>query len=129
MGKPFDNGIFSCFSDYRLCLLSFCLPCYTVGKNAEHLGDDCLLHGLLTAIGFGFGPLLRWRLRQEKDIEGSMVMDVLVYIVVPCCALIQEAKEIGWALPKSVVKAGNSAENATNKDDTAVDQTQEMSRE
>ncbi len=58
-----------------------------------------------------------------------MVMDVLVYIVVPCCALIQEAKEIGWALPKSVVKAGNSAENATNKDDTAVDQTQEMSRE
>ena len=124
MSKQFQHGIFGCFSDTRLCLLTFCVPCYTIGKNAEYLGEDCLLIGLLAALGLPFGPVVRWRLRQQKDLEGSMIVDSLLYMILPCCALIQEAKEIGWSLPEEIQNAGKKRGEASTPD-----QTQEMSRE
>ena len=95
MTKDFRYGLFGCLGDKRLCILTFCLPCWTVGKNAEGVGDDCLLHGLLYCIGLGFGPVTRWRLREQKGIQGTMLMDVLVHTVCHCCALVQEARELG----------------------------------
>ena len=95
MPQPFGNELFGCFADPRLCIITFIVPCYTIGKNAEHFGEDCLLVGLLSCIGLaGFGSVLRWRLRQEKDLEGSMFTDVLIYMFLSCCALVQEAREI-----------------------------------
>lgn len=118
MSNQYKFGLFGCFGDFKLCIMSFCAPCYVVGKNAEHFGEDCMLHGLLTMVGIGFGPVLRWRLRQQKDLEGSMMMDALLYGFCPCCTLIQDAREIGWALPESIDKIG--------KKDGA---TEEMTRE
>lgn len=88
-------GLFGCFKDIRLCVVTFIVPCYTVGRNAQHFGEDCVLWGLLTCVGFYPGMVLRWRLRQEKKLKGTMLMDVLFHSVLPCCALVQEAQELG----------------------------------
>jgi len=104
MSNQFQNGLFGCFGDFKLCIITFVAPCYTIGKNAEHFGEDCMLHGLLAAIGLPFGPILRWRLRQQKDLEGTMMMDALLYTFCGCCALVQDAREMGWSLPKSIDK-------------------------
>jgi Cys-rich protein (TIGR01571 family) len=87
---------FGCFSDWKLFLATFCCPCYTIGRNAEHFNEDCLTIGgtFMLGLGLGFGPLLRWRLRHEKNIRGSMLSDVLAHFLCPCCSLIQENKEI-----------------------------------
>ena len=94
--NKFQNSLFGCLGDTRMCILVFCIPCYVVGKNAEVLGEDCLLIGLLSGLGLPFGPLLRWRIRQQKYIEGNMISDVFTWICCPCCALAQEARELGW---------------------------------
>lgn len=115
-GNQWSSGVLGCFSDPRLCILSFCCPCYTIGKNAEGLGEDCLIHGLLFVVGLNFGPVIRWRLRQEKNLQGSMLLDVLLYAVLPCCSMIQEAKEIGWRLPKEVENAGKKEEQEMTRE-------------
>lgn len=53
MSNQYKFGLFGCFGDFKLCVMSFCAPCYVVGKNAEHFGEDCMLHGLLTMVGIG----------------------------------------------------------------------------
>lgn len=105
-GGDWKFGLFGCFGDTRLCLLTFFVPCYAVGKNSESLGEDCLLHGLLFAIGLNFSPVNRWRLRQKHNIGGSMLMDVLVHTVCPCCALVQENREIGAIVPQNMNEIG-----------------------
>ena len=136
--NDFKYGLLGCFGEGKLCVLTCCAPCYTIGKNAEGIGEDCMLHGLLSCLCLNFSPVIRWRLRQEKNIKGTMLMDVLSHTVLPCCAMVQDAREIGWALPDAVNKAGDQVERATKKnkkkDGSTSDadqpvQAQEMSRE
>jgi len=107
-GSDWKFGLFGCFADLKLCLLTYICPCYTMGKNAEGVGENCLLHGLLTMFGLNFGPVIRWRLRKDRSIAGSMLMDVLVYTLCPCCALVQEARELGWSLPEQLDSIGRT---------------------
>ena len=90
------HELFGCFNDFRICLFTFCVPCYTMGRNAEYLGENCLLMGILYGVGCGFalGPLMRWRIREKKNLQGSMLFDVIVHWLFPCCALIQENQEL-----------------------------------
>ena len=114
--NEWKNSPFGCLSDKRLCILTFFVPCYTIGKNAEGLGEDCLLHGLLSMLGLNFSPVMRWRLRQEKNIKGSMLMDVLMHTVLPCCAMIQDAKEIGWGMPEEIANIGKKQEQQMTRE-------------
>ena len=122
--NDWKTGPFGCFQDKRLCILGFFVPCYVMGKNSEAVGEDCLLTGILTAVGFQFGPVIRWRLRQERHIKGSMLLDVLMYVCIPCCALVQEANEIGWSPKKTVAEHGKK-----DTDTTHADPTQDMDRQ
>lgn len=96
MTAEWQNGMFGCFGDFRTCILTFFVPGYTLGKIAESQGESCLIHGLLYCLGVGggFGPVLRWRLREKKGIQGTMLMDVIWHTFCPCCALIQESREL-----------------------------------
>ena len=123
-GRAWSNELFGCFGDIRICILTFCVPCYTLGKNGEALGEDCLLVGLLACVGVNMGPVMRWRIRQEKGIKGSMIMDSVCWIFCGYCSLIQEARELGWDLPGAIAKA----ENATGTT-AAVDRVQDMTRQ
>jgi len=104
--KEYQVGIFGCFGNPKLCILTFCLPCYTVGKNAEGVGEDCMIWGLLACIGLNASAVTRWRLRQDRDLKGSMLMDILLHTLLPCCAMMQDASEIGWGLPEQLENAG-----------------------
>ena len=55
-------------------LVTFIIPCYTQGKNAEAIGESCLTHGIYAII-----PLLniychatnRGKIREKKNIDVS----------------------------------------------------------
>uniref|UniRef100_A0A1I8FPH0 Zf-ANAPC11 domain-containing protein n=1 Tax=Macrostomum lignano TaxID=282301 RepID=A0A1I8FPH0_9PLAT len=42
MGE-FQHGLCGCFDDCGLCIITYFVPCYTFGKNAEAVGDSCML--------------------------------------------------------------------------------------
>lgn len=110
--RDWKFGLFGCFDDPKLCVLTFFVPCYAIGMNADSLGDDCLIHGILPLVGLNFGPVVRWRMRQERHIEGSMLHDVLLHTFCPCCALVQEAREIGWTVPQDMNEVGRTTSPA-----------------
>ena len=87
-------GLFGCFGDFGLCIITFFVPCYTIGKNAEAFGESCFTVGLLYGLGFNMGPVLTWRLRQQRGIVGNMTNDVVVGLCCSCCELIREAREL-----------------------------------
>ena len=115
-GKDWKFGLFGCFADRKLCIMTFLAPCYAVGKNSQAVGDDCLIHGLLYALGLNFSPVIRWRLRQQHGIAGSMLLDVLIHAVCPCCALVQEAREIGWGVPKDLNDIGRQEDQTMTRE-------------
>ena len=93
--RPWRNGLFSCCARPKWCLVGFLAPCWIVGRNAEHYGEDCLLTALLYWVGVrGYGPLLRHKLRQHKNIEGTITSDVLTHLCCPFCAALQEFNEV-----------------------------------
>ncbi|XP_041357253.1 cell number regulator 3-like [Gigantopelta aegis] len=97
MGSEWQHGLFGCFDNFGICIISYFVPCYTFGKNSEAVGDSCLLCGLAYLV-----PLLnifaalqvRGKIRDQKGISGGCLSDFLYIICCPCCALIQEAQEI-----------------------------------
>lgn len=100
------HSAFSCLQDCRLCVFVFCVPMYAYGKNAEAMGEDCLMHGLMANLGYG--AITRWRIRKSRNIQGTMLSDVLMHCCLPCCALVQEARELGWNVPPEMAVIGTS---------------------
>lgn len=74
MGE-FSNGLFGCFNNCTLCLITYIAPCYTAGKNAEAVGDSCIMVGALYAIfpivGIYFVAKVREKIREQKGIDVS----------------------------------------------------------
>ena len=132
MSNEWSHGLFSCFEDCSTCelmrssrltdlattffflagILTWFCPCYVFGKNAEHLGESCILYALAL-----FVPLLdlyclvsvRGRIREQKGIEGTCLKDLLCVWCCGPCALVQEARvragasnfaHIYFAIPK-----------------------------
>ena len=123
MSNEWSHGLFSCFEDCSTCelmrssrqtdlatdffsfffffffflagILTWFCPCYVFGKNAEHLGESCILYALAL-----FVPLLdlyclvsvRGRIREQKGIEGTCLKDLLCVWCCGPCALVQEAR-------------------------------------
>jgi Cys-rich protein (TIGR01571 family) len=105
-----QQGLFSCFNNCGLCVITYFLPCITAGRNAEAVGKSCVLWGCLTLcgpIGIFTRAHVRSLLRDQKGIEGSFIMDILLHWFCACCSLIQEAQEIeggGGAMAQSMAR-------------------------
>jgi Cys-rich protein (TIGR01571 family) len=97
MAGEFRQGLFGCFSNCGVCIITFLVPCYTEGKVAEKVGESCLIHALLM-----FVPILnlicastiRQKVRAQKGITGSFVGDLLAIFCCTTCAICQEAAEV-----------------------------------
>jgi Cys-rich protein (TIGR01571 family) len=97
MSRDWSNGIFGCFNDCSTCIIAYFCPCYVFGKNAEAVGDSCLLCALSQ-----FVPILnlwarvsvRGKIREQKGIEGSCFKDLLCVWCCGICSIVQEAQEI-----------------------------------
>ncbi|XP_002735762.1 uncharacterized protein LOC100374021 [Saccoglossus kowalevskii] len=106
MPRYWSHGLCGCFGDLGLCCLTYFLPCVTAGRNAEAVGKSCLLHGLSVMV-----PILhmicagsvRGNIRDERDIVGGCVGDMLLHCFCSCCALIQEAQELKIPAPQVAV--------------------------
>ncbi|KAK6165456.1 hypothetical protein SNE40_022382 [Patella caerulea] len=94
----FKNTLFGCFSNCTLCLVTYIAPCYTSGKNAEAVGENCILYGFLSmlgCIGIWSRAKIRGKIRESKGIEGSFGKDCILHWFCALCALIQESNEVG----------------------------------
>lgn len=95
-----NHGICGCFDDCGTCIVTYFVPCYTHGKNAEAVGDSCLLCGLSLLV-----PLLdlftmtsiRGKVREQHGIAGSFVGDFLLSCFCPLCSLVQVAQQVKGA--------------------------------
>jgi Cys-rich protein (TIGR01571 family) len=106
-GDTWKNGLFSC-GPCSSCMLGCCVPCILVGRTADRMRDpsmrtadnmnsDCLIHGGLTwfaALGWVYQMMKRTEIRERFDIPGSGVGDCCTSYWCPCCAVIQQDKEV-----------------------------------
>lgn len=102
MSSDWSNGLCSCLNDIPLCLTTYCAPCYTFGKTAEAMGDDCLMCGVVTfvpLVNLWFFSQIRGKIREQKGIEGSLVSDLLLSCCCTLCTLVQNAQEVGVKAP------------------------------
>ncbi|XP_072051849.1 uncharacterized protein [Amphiura filiformis] len=101
MGE-WNNGLFGCFNNIGMCIFTCLVPCYTFGKVAESVGDDCLLCGLALLVPcLNIYALImnRGKVRDNKGIEGGLVEDLLMYCFCGFCALMQSAQEMAVSTP------------------------------
>ncbi|XP_052806286.1 uncharacterized protein LOC128237134 isoform X1 [Mya arenaria] len=106
MGE-WQNGLFGCFSNCGVCIMTYFLPCVTAGKNAEAVGKGCCLWGFLSIlgpIGIYTRAQVRQLIREQKGIDGSFGMDCLMHWFCGLCSLIQEANELGAAQAQSMAR-------------------------
>jgi len=97
MSREWEHGFCSCFDNCGVCIITYCVPCYTAGKVAEKVDDSCCLCGLalcIPLVGCICGALVRKKVRELKNIDGSLVGDMLAWWCCPLCALVQEAQEV-----------------------------------
>jgi len=107
MGE-WQYGLFGCFDNFMVCVITFFCPCYTAGRVAETTGRSCVLHSLLTFVPVAHVVcpcMVRGDIRLSKNIPGLPVVDCLTHLFCKPCALCQEAVETG-ALSSSAMAAG-----------------------
>ena len=94
--NQFQYPLFGCYDNLTLCLISYFFPCYTLGKTAEAVGEDCCLCGLAYVFAYSaIGAIIRGKVREQKDIPGSFAKDFTVHCCCPVCAVIQDNQEVG----------------------------------
>merc|ERR1711976_631534 len=95
MGE-WKQGLCGCFNNIGLCVITYFVPCYTAGKVAEQVGEDCLICGLIQLVPIAdiiFGAKIRQKVREQKGIDGSFIGDLFTFCCCYCCALVQEGQE------------------------------------
>ena len=95
----FNEDLFGCFSDLKLCLLACCVPggvcCLQAEAVYKAYGQSRFVPYLfpfcLACIG---GAVNRGKIRERYSLEGSFIVDCLLWWIVPVCASLQEYKEV-----------------------------------
>lgn len=64
--------LYNCKCTFYAGIITYFVPCYTAGKNAEGIGEGCLVHGVYSVIpilGIYCHALIRGKIREQKNIE------------------------------------------------------------
>ncbi len=96
MGE-WQQGLFGCFGNCGVCIMSYFLPCYTHGKTAEAVGESCLMCGLAILV-----PCLNWyavivtrgKVREQHNIAGDTMNDALSTIFCFVCSIAQQSVQV-----------------------------------
>ncbi|CAF0794486.1 unnamed protein product [Brachionus calyciflorus] len=91
--NDWQYGLFECTDSLSDCCLGFWFPsCYTA--YASHISDEPLWASLLQLLFHPYGLFyLRPASRFKRDIEGSLLKDVLAVFFCSCCTAIQIKRE------------------------------------
>lgn len=106
MGE-FQQGLLGCFSNCGVCIITFFVPCVTIGRVAEVNGDSCCLHALCFFVPFvNIYQMVtqRGKLRERQGIEGGCLTDLLLVLCCTECVLCQMGAEA------EVLKGGMAAD-------------------
>merc|ERR1719229_1835786 len=85
--NDWQNGLFSCIEDPMSCLFVWFCPSCSAGVTYEkaELGS-CIVGCLLfTFLSCCYPCIFTSKIREKKDIKGSMVTDVLLCCCCSCC--------------------------------------------
>lgn len=97
MSSDWQHGLFGCFDNLSLCIVSYFVPCYQFGRTAEAIGESCLTCGiasLIPIVNLVAMMKVRGKIREQKGIAGSTINDLLLICCCTCCTLVQEAQEV-----------------------------------
>ena len=98
MSGNWEHGLFGCFGNIGVCIITFFCPCYIQGKIGGAVGSSCLLCGCIQLIPIA-GELcainLRKKVRAARNIDGSCLYDCLAVWCCYFCVLCQSAREVG----------------------------------
>ena len=80
MSNQWGHALCGCLDNITLCLITYFVPCYTAGKNAEAVGDSCImvaaLYWIFPIIGIYFSAVVRGKIRDQKGIPVSEVKSI-----------------------------------------------------
>ena len=71
-GGDWQKGLFGCFGNCGLCVITYFVPCLTAGRVAEAAGKSCVVYGLLSIcgpIGIYTRASVRSIIREQRGIE------------------------------------------------------------
>lgn len=97
MSGDWQHGLFGCFDNCGLCIISYFVPCYTFGKNSEAVGESCFTCGVaycIPILNIFAAIKIRGKIREQRGIPGSTFNDLLLICCCAPCALVQEAQEV-----------------------------------
>ena len=92
----FNEDLFGCFSDLKVCLAGWCLPCCVQAVAVDKATGTgalipCLFVCFLGCIG---GAINRGKIRERFGIEGSFIVDCLLWWCCAECSACQEYREV-----------------------------------
>jgi len=106
MSAAWDTGLFDCFSDIKVLLVSWlCGVCQVSAQKAGVEGHECGLGDLIPVCLFPFccQIITRGKIRDKFGIEGSLVSDFLTSWCCMLCAISQQTRQLNM---KGVKPAG-----------------------
>lgn len=95
--QHWKHGLWNCFDNFNMLVVSLVCPCYQFGKNAARLGENniaCCVAMFIPGILPCSAAHLRSKLREKNNIKGSYGKDLATWIFCPFCALVQETQEL-----------------------------------
>jgi len=93
----FKNHLFACYKDIKVAGITCIVPCFTFGKVWSKLGDSCIKCGLVACVpcaNVWFLAKAREQIRNQRSIEGTLVMDLVLTCFCGACVLCQAAMEV-----------------------------------
>ena len=90
-------GLCGCFGNCFICITTYLVPCYSVGRLAEDLGNSCCLYcvgSMIPIVNLIIRISQRGKVRNLRKISGGCFGDFLCVFFCPFCTLTQERQEM-----------------------------------
>ena len=92
-------GLFGCFSNLKLSIITYFVPCVTIGQTAENLEEDSMIVGAIKSFIPIYGCIwyrgIRNKAAQKSNIpEESCVSYIIKMACCGLCAFVQTAHEV-----------------------------------
>merc|ERR1711935_762487 len=105
LGVNWKLPLWGCFDDIGACIITWILPCWTAGKVADSVGEDCLMCGIASVLPVVYG-YFRYQIRRKvvgrNMIDESELISFLISCFIPICGSMQERAQQGVdVMPKS----------------------------
>jgi len=92
-----DTGIFDCFSDIKILLISWlCGTCNIAYQKAAIEGHECGIGDLIPVLFCGICCMVqvRGKIREKYGIDGTLINDILMSLCCGICAISQQTRQL-----------------------------------